>query len=84
MPIYEYRCRACNHQFEKLVKVDETPPCPECSHMDLERVICAPGISTQKSRSHTHGIARKAATAVKKEQDHAQREYERNYMKDHH
>jgi hypothetical protein len=30
------------------------------------------------------GVARRAAGKVKREKDHAQREYERNYMKDHH
>jgi putative FmdB family regulatory protein len=83
MPIYEYKCSGCSHQFEKIVKLGETPVCPACQHAELERLFSAPGISTQKSRSYTHGIARKKATAVKKEQDHAQREYERNYLKEH-
>ncbi|HTR00316.1 MAG TPA: zinc ribbon domain-containing protein [Candidatus Acidoferrum sp.] len=83
MPIYEYKCLHCHHQFEKLVKLDETPSCPACQHNTLERLFSAPAISTQKSRSYTHGIARRKANSIKKEQDHAQREYERNYIKDH-
>ncbi len=83
MPIYEYRCRDCSHQFEKLVRFNEEPVCPHCAKADLERLFHAPAISTQKSRSYTHGIARRKASATKKEQDHAQREYERNYIKDH-
>lgn len=83
MPIYEYKCTQCSHQFEKIVKLGETPVCPSCQHAEPERLFSAPGISTAKSRNYTHGIARKKAKAVKKEQDHAQREYERNYIKDH-
>jgi len=83
MPIYEYKCRHCSHQFEKLVRNNEAPLCPSCQTAELERVVTAPGISTQKSRNYTHGIARRAAGSIKKEQDHAQREYERNYLKDH-
>ena len=83
MPIYDYKCRQCQHEFEKLVRHNETPACPACQALELERVVSAPGISTQKSRNYTHGIARKAANSIKKEQDHAQREYERNYIKDH-
>jgi putative FmdB family regulatory protein len=32
MPTYEYRCPACNHEFEKLQKMSDKPgaPCPEC------------------------------------------------------
>ncbi len=41
------------------------------------------GVSTQTTRGKALGQARRAAGAVKKEKDHAQREYERNYFKDH-
>jgi putative FmdB family regulatory protein len=31
MPIYEYRCKKCEHKFEKLVKLGVLPPfCPKC------------------------------------------------------
>lgn len=32
MPIYEYSCRQCGHQFEKLLKhaTDESVACPNC------------------------------------------------------
>jgi putative FmdB family regulatory protein len=32
MPTYEYRCPACQHEFEKLQKMSEEPvaTCPEC------------------------------------------------------
>lgn len=83
MPIYEYKCRSCGNEFEKIVRLGETPNCPSCQGAELERQFSAPGISTQKSRSYTHGIARKRADAIRKEQQHAQREYERNYIKDH-
>lgn len=82
MPIYDFHCHPCNHRFEKLVKLDEIPACPLCQQQ-VERLFSAPAISTQKSRNYTHGIARRKAGAIKKEQDHAQREYERNYIKDH-
>ncbi|OHD25098.1 MAG: hypothetical protein A2Y38_02840 [Spirochaetes bacterium GWB1_59_5] len=29
MPMYEYRCSVCGHEFEKITKVnDPNPPCP--------------------------------------------------------
>ena len=31
MPIYEYQCPSCGHDFENIHKVsDPAPPCPEC------------------------------------------------------
>ncbi len=66
-----------------MVRQGQTAACPQCEAVDLEQLVSVPGISTQKSRDHSMGIARKAAKEVKKEQNHAQREYERNYIKDH-
>lgn len=84
MPIFEYKCRACSHEFEKLIRKDELPPCPACQAVDTEKLLSlGAGISTQKTRARTTAIARKKGKAIKKEQDHAQREYEINYMKDH-
>ena len=40
MPIYEYRCSICNHQFESLQKVGARAlrKCPECSGK-LEKLV---------------------------------------------
>jgi len=41
MPIYDYKCKACDHEFEKNVKIaNMTDPqeCPECKG-ETERVI---------------------------------------------
>jgi putative FmdB family regulatory protein len=37
MPLYEYACRECAHQFEALVRGKETPRCPACHATSLER-----------------------------------------------
>ena len=37
MPLYEYVCRKCSHQFEELVFGDAQPSCPACQSKDLER-----------------------------------------------
>lgn len=41
MPIYEYRCRTCNHCFEALVwpSKQEAVPCPCCNATDVERLL---------------------------------------------
>jgi putative FmdB family regulatory protein len=37
MPLFEYACRACDHQFEALVRASEQPACPSCHSTELER-----------------------------------------------
>ncbi len=39
MPLFEYACRACAHQFETLVRGSETPECPACHGTALERKL---------------------------------------------
>lgn len=45
MPIYEYRCRACGHELEKLQKLSEPPLeiCPSCNKPALSKLISAAG-----------------------------------------
>lgn len=40
MPIYEYRCSACDHGFEELVRsVDEKIACPSCASPKVKRLM---------------------------------------------
>ncbi len=39
MPLYSYRCKACDHGFETLVRSGETPACPSCGSADLTRQL---------------------------------------------
>lgn len=41
MPIYEYECRACEHQFETIQKFsdDVLVDCPECGKPDLKKLV---------------------------------------------
>ena len=37
MPIYEYACKDCGHEFEELVRGLEQPTCPSCGTSRIER-----------------------------------------------
>lgn len=39
MPIHDYRCRACRHEFEALVRSSDVPHCPQCGAAELERLV---------------------------------------------
>lgn len=43
MPVYEYRCGACGHEFEEWQKISEPPikTCPTCKKKKVERLISA-------------------------------------------
>jgi len=42
MPIYEYHCRQCNHEFEKLVfNSSEKIACPRCDSKNVSRMMSA-------------------------------------------
>jgi putative FmdB family regulatory protein len=83
MPVYDFKCRACGHEFDALVRLGEVPSCPSCDGRDLERLVSLPAVSTEATRKRSFGKARQAAAAEHREKQHAQAEYERNYIKDH-
>ena len=39
MPIYDFRCKACQAQFEQLVRGTTAPACPTCGATGLERAL---------------------------------------------
>lgn len=44
MPIYEYTCRKCGHDFEALVpRPTAKAPCPECGSKKVTKRMSAPG-----------------------------------------
>ena len=45
MPIYEYRCNACQHELEALQKMSDDPlvDCPACQQPELSKLISAVG-----------------------------------------
>ena len=45
MPIYEYQCTNCSHEFETIQKISEDPlkTCPECQQDALRKKISAAG-----------------------------------------
>ncbi len=45
MPIYEYECRSCGHELEKLQKLNDPllTECPVCHQQTLTKLISAVG-----------------------------------------
>lgn len=57
MPMFEFICEACEHEFEELVSTaDELAPCPKCNSDRVSRVLSAfafkSGDTFRSSSSH--------------------------------
>jgi len=51
MPIFEYKCKACGHVAEVLVRSGNSgrPPCPKCGSHDTEKLFSAFGLGRSAS-----------------------------------
>lgn len=51
MPIYEYRCGACGHEFEVMQKMSDQPmtDCPACGKATLSKLVSAAGFQLKGS-----------------------------------
>lgn len=60
MPLYEYKCSACGHQFEVLVlKTGQPVACPSCAGDGVERVLSMFAVSSASSRQASTAAAYK-------------------------
>jgi putative FmdB family regulatory protein len=57
MPLYEYICKKCRHQFELLVRGSTTPTCPKCNSKSLDKLLSTFAVSTNG------GVAAREASA---------------------
>ena len=85
MPIYEYECRTCHHEFEQLIRTGDTPVCPSCKGQTLERLLShVAAMSSENTRQHNFNKARAAAKLVQRDKDVAQAEYEKKHREEGH
>lgn len=80
MPLYDFRCRACGHQFEALVRPPEKSIlCPACQQADVERLLSAFAVSTEERRGAAAKASRKAQIRGRRDAIIADEEYRRNH-----
>jgi len=84
VPLYEYKCRKCGKRFEELVKIGVTPECPRCHDPRPEQLFSmTAAVSTSTTRARAARVGRRVARGMKREKDHADAVYHRNYIKEH-
>ena len=66
MPLYEYRCKSCGHQFEKIqsFSAPEEKECPVCQG-PVERLLSAPAIQFKGSGWYVNDYASKSSKSMK-------------------
>ena len=55
MPIFEYRCKECDREFEALVLGREKARCPSCESGKLERLLSTFAALTGSARASGSG-----------------------------
>lgn len=62
MPLYSYRCTACDNTFETLVRSSDTPACPSCGSEKLDRLM-----SQVAAEGKLKGVASRARAQAARE-----------------
>jgi putative FmdB family regulatory protein len=63
MPLYEYQCDACGHQFEKIQKFSDpvVDVCPKCGGA-VKKLVSSPAIQFKGSGWYITDYAKKSST----------------------
>jgi putative FmdB family regulatory protein len=83
MPLYDFHCRACGHDFEALVRPgDEAPVCPACKGGDIERLLSTFAVSYAEKTQAAARNSRKRQIAARKDAIIADEEYRQKHDKE--
>ena len=72
MPLYEYRCDACGHRFEKIQKFSDPliDQCPACGEKRVQKLVSSPAIQFKGTGWYITDYAKKnTVDAAKSEAD---------------
>ncbi len=76
MPIFDFVCADCQHQFEALVRGNVAPVCPQCASVSLEKQVSLPSLKTESTRGLSMQAAKRRDTAQGVDREREQRKYE--------
>jgi len=82
MPLYDYHCRACGHEFEALVRSGDSPSCPACRSSDLEKLLSTFALSTDERRKAAIRDSRKRQIRANRDKVIAEEEYRAKHDKE--
>ena len=84
MPLYDFACKSCQHEFEALVRPQDTaqPACPSCGGRDLERLLSTFAVDTADLRRAAATDSRRRQIAKRKDSYIAEEEYRNKHDKE--
>jgi putative FmdB family regulatory protein len=82
MPLYDFHCRSCGEEFERLVRGGETVECPSCQGRDIERLLSTFALSTDERRARAAKQSRKLQIAKNRDKVIAEEEYRQKHDKE--
>ena len=86
MPIYDYRCTQCAHEFELLVlRTSPVPACPSCESQDVEQLLSAFAVNSEGTRQASLDKIRRSykASGQRRDEQVAAVEYEKKEREEH-
>ncbi len=80
MPIYDFHCKGCGHEFEGLVRPQgPTVSCPSCKSEDLEKLLSSFAVSSAEKSAAAAKDARKRQIHANKDKLVAEEEYRKEH-----
>ena len=76
MPIYEYRCSACEEEFELFQKITDKPggTCPRCGSTQVKRLVSSTSFTLKGFGWYKDGYASKKQESKKEEKKEEKKE----------
>jgi len=82
MPLYDFHCRRCEHEFEALVRSGDVPVCPQCGASDLQRLLSTFALSTEERHQAAVRDSRKRQIRANRDKVIADEEYRQKHDKE--
>ena len=80
MPIYDFHCKGCGHEFEGLVRPQgPVVSCPSCKSEDLEKLLSSFAVSSAEKSAAAAKDARKRQIHANKDKLVAEEEYRKEH-----
>ena len=86
MPIYDYRCTQCDHEFELLIlRTSPVPACPSCDSQNIEQLLSGFAVNSEGTRQASLDKARRSykASGQRRDEQVAAVEYETKEREEH-
>ena len=79
MPLWDFICQDCEHEFEALVRGETAASCPKCESENLERQMALPRVKSDTTRGLAMRAAKKRDAKGAKDRMHERLAYEHSH-----